>query len=234
MKLKERCRLEFELAVESGVWAEGADFLKVRSCSWAAMKLQSFLDSSSHACTHAHRRAAKINELAEPQWRGIAKHTHSNTHAHTHMHKHTHTRARAHKRALVDTNPFTPSSTHTNLHTYTNTNTKTHKHKWTLNQIETRTIELRSLPFCQRNFWRKMDLTFVNSFCFCWISSIRHTSCPTTPGTVRSRTDKRRQECVTKNATASLFKVLIKSLKLLGNKKFISKQKNECKDAWLL
>ena len=45
--------------------------------------------SETHAHTHTHKRAAELNELAEPQRRGIATHTHTLTHMYTHAHKRT-------------------------------------------------------------------------------------------------------------------------------------------------
>ena len=51
----------------------------------------------THARTFRHKRAAEINELVEPQRRGIATHTHAHTHAHAHTLTHIYTHA--HKRA---------------------------------------------------------------------------------------------------------------------------------------
>ena len=56
----------------------------------------------TNALTHTHERAAEINELAEPQRRGIAPYirTHTRTHAHAHTQSHTlmhiYTHARMH------------------------------------------------------------------------------------------------------------------------------------------
>ena len=68
---------------------------ETHACTQTRARAHTNTHTHARKQTYTHKRAAKINELAEPQWRGIAKHTHSNTHIYTHtctLHKHTHAR----------------------------------------------------------------------------------------------------------------------------------------------
>ena len=49
------------------------------------------MHTHTYTHTYTHKLAAEINELAEPQRRGIA--THARTHAHAHIYTHAHKRA---------------------------------------------------------------------------------------------------------------------------------------------
>ena len=71
--------------------AKRVDFIVILPIVWpkrvsgAAMTTDSetHAHTQAHAYTHTHKRTAEINELAEPQRRGIATHRHAHAHIHT-------------------------------------------------------------------------------------------------------------------------------------------------------